>query len=106
MRRLPSTSPTLMLSPRPLAANNKYLEANLNAGTRFSLLLAVLCAFAAISLAQDAHFHNAPVSTMHQQNPLAGQSAAIPAGAKLYSANCAACHGATGEGGGNIPALS
>jgi glucose/arabinose dehydrogenase len=43
---------------------------------------------------------------MHRQNPLAGQSAAIPAGAKLYAANCAACHGATAQGTGDIPALS
>jgi glucose/arabinose dehydrogenase len=78
----------------------------LNAGPRSSLSLAVLCAFATISLAQDARFHNAPEPTMHQQNPLAGQSAAIPAGAKLYAANCAACHGATAQGTGNIPALS
>jgi glucose/arabinose dehydrogenase/mono/diheme cytochrome c family protein len=78
----------------------------LNARTRSTISLAVLCAVAAISLAQDAHFHNAPVSTMQQPNPLAGQSAAIPAGAKLYAFSCAACHGVAAQGTGNIPALS
>jgi len=43
---------------------------------------------------------------MHQKNPLAGQHAAVVAGAKLYAANCSACHGATGQGSGNIPSLS
>src|SRR5258707_4309814 len=57
-------------------------------------------------MAQDAHYHNAPPSTMRQKNPLAGQHAAVVAGAKLYAANCSACHGATGQGSGNIPSLS
>jgi len=56
--------------------------------------------------AQDAHFHNAPTSTVSQKNPYAGQQAAATAGAKLYATNCAACHGANGNGTGNIPALS
>jgi glucose/arabinose dehydrogenase len=43
---------------------------------------------------------------MHQLNPVVGQPAAVAVGAKLYAANCAACHGATGQGTGNIPALS
>jgi glucose/arabinose dehydrogenase len=43
---------------------------------------------------------------MHQKNPLAGQQKAIDSGAKLYAANCVACHGAAGQGSGNIPALS
>lgn len=29
----------------------------------------------------------------------------VSAGAKLYAANCASCHGANGEGGGQIPAV-
>jgi glucose/arabinose dehydrogenase len=43
---------------------------------------------------------------MLHKNPFAGQKKAIEAGAKLYSANCVACHGAAGRGSGNIPALS
>ena len=78
----------------------------MNLGLRSYLSLAVLSAFAAISSAQDAHFHNAPTATKRQQNPVAGQRAAVAAGAKLYAASCAACHGTTGQGSGNIPALS
>jgi glucose/arabinose dehydrogenase len=78
----------------------------LNIGTRSSLLAVALCVIATTSSAQDAHFHNAPTPTMHQLNPVVGQPAAVAAGAKLYAANCAACHGATGQGTGNIPALS
>jgi glucose/arabinose dehydrogenase/cytochrome c5 len=81
------------------------LEENLKVGTRSCLLFAAICVIATTSSAQDAHFHNAPTSTKHQQNPLAGQPAAIAAGAKLYGASCAACHGATAQGSGNIPAL-
>jgi len=78
----------------------------LNLGPRSYLSLAMLSAFATISSAQDAHFHNAPTATKRQQNPVAGQRAAVAAGAKLYAANCAACHGTTGQGSGNIPAVS
>lgn len=74
--------------------------------TRIHLVAAMLGFIPAVCLAQDAHFHNAPAATMHEKNPLAAQQAAITAGAKLYSANCVACHGAAGRGSGNIPALS
>jgi glucose/arabinose dehydrogenase len=78
----------------------------LNVRTCSYLIVAALCAFPTISPAQDAHYHNAPASTMHQTNPLAGQHAAVVAGAKLYGTNCSACHGATAQGSGNIPPLS
>jgi len=78
----------------------------LNVRTRSRFLVATLGLIPAISPAQDAHFHDAPAATMHQKNPLAGQQAAIDAGAKLYVANCLACHGAAGRGSGNVPALS
>jgi glucose/arabinose dehydrogenase len=70
------------------------------------LLVAIFGFISAISPAQDAHFHNAPKATMQHKNPLAGEQTAIDAGAKLYAANCVACHGAGGRGSGNIPALS
>jgi glucose/arabinose dehydrogenase len=78
----------------------------LNVITRSYLFAAALCAIPTISPAQDAHFHNAPTSTMQQKNTLAGQHAAVEAGAKLYAAYCSACHGATGQGSGNIPSVS
>jgi glucose/arabinose dehydrogenase len=56
--------------------------------------------------AQDAHFHNAPAATGQDKNPFAGQDAAVTAGAKLYAANCASCHGPTGKGTGNVPPLT
>jgi len=56
--------------------------------------------------AQDAHFHNAPPSSIQLKNPYAGQHAAVVAGAKLYATNCGSCHGINGRGTGNIPALS
>ena len=56
--------------------------------------------------AQDAHFHNAPASSLQLKNPYSGQAAAVEAGAKLYAMNCGSCHGINGRGTGNIPALS
>lgn len=80
-------------------------------GIRYYLGLAaigcVASAFMASRLAaQDAHFHNAPVESAQLKNPLAGQEAAIATGAKLYATYCASCHGANGQGSGEIPALS
>jgi glucose/arabinose dehydrogenase/cytochrome c5 len=56
--------------------------------------------------AQTSRFHDAPASADDSKNPYAGQQAAAQAGAELYSANCAACHGQRGQGTGNIPALA
>ena len=76
----------------------------------FSLAVAIYAvAFVFLSarlLAQDTHFHNAPKSSAQTQNPFAGQQAAVDEGAKLYAKNCAACHGANGQGTGNIPPIS
>ena len=55
---------------------------------------------------QDPNFHNASPSSAQQKNPYAGQAAAIAAGAKLYATNCSVCHGTSGQGTGNIPAVS
>ena len=54
----------------------------------------------------DRTFHGAPSSAKSQKNRYAGKKAAIAAGAKLYSANCSSCHGASGRGTGNIPPLA
>lgn len=78
----------------------------MNVRTRSWFFIATLGLIPAISSAQDSHFHGAPATTLHQKNPLAGKHAAVDAGAKLYAANCVACHGAAGHGSGNIPALS
>jgi glucose/arabinose dehydrogenase len=56
--------------------------------------------------AQKPRFHDAPASATQSKNPYAGQRPAIQAGAKLYAANCAACHGQNGQGTGNIPPLA
>jgi len=56
--------------------------------------------------AQTARFHDAPASASTMKNPDAGNKDAAEAGAKLYAANCAACHTPTGKGTGNIPSLA
>jgi glucose/arabinose dehydrogenase len=58
------------------------------------------------SLAQSARFHDAPASASEMKNPMVGNKEAAEAGAKLYAADCAACHTPTGKGTGNIPSLA
>ena len=80
-------------------------------GARSYFFTAAVCAIAWIFpssrlAAQDAHFHNAPTSSVQLKNPYSGQSAAVAAGSKLYTMDCGSCHGVRGRGTGNIPALS
>jgi glucose/arabinose dehydrogenase len=56
--------------------------------------------------AQTARFHDAPASAADGRNPDAGKKDAAEAGAKLYAADCAQCHGVSGRGSGNLPALA
>ncbi len=51
-------------------------------------------------------FHHAPPSAASLVNPYRGQASAADAGGKLYAAQCAACHGRSAEGTGNVPALA
>src|SRR6202795_2806461 len=58
----------------------------------------------AASVAKDQVFHSAPASAKSERNPYQGQNAA--SGKAAFQLNCAACHGPTGEGSGNIPSLA
>ena len=71
----------------------------------FFVTLMLVVAYSFLSTAEST-FHGAPASAAQTQNPYAGQAAAIEAGAKLYSANCGACHGRKGRGTGNVPPLA
>ena len=75
--------------------------------TRLMTACAALFALATLSvlLAQSPAFHNAPASAAASKNPLAGNANAAQAGAAVFSENCAVCHGAQGQGTGNIPDL-
>ncbi|HEY2458626.1 MAG TPA: PQQ-dependent sugar dehydrogenase [Candidatus Acidoferrum sp.] len=84
---------------------------NVQHPVRPHLLVAALCTFPLIFVvarlaAQDAHFHNAPSSSAQQKNPYEGKPDAVTAGSKLFATSCAACHGATGQGTGNVPPLT
>jgi glucose/arabinose dehydrogenase/mono/diheme cytochrome c family protein len=57
-----------------------------------------------VSQAQDATFHSAPASAKQERNPFAGQQTGSEK--SLYRLRCASCHGESGEGTGNIPALA
>ena len=70
-------------------------------------IFAILCILLALQLAaQGKLFHNAPPSSAQLKNPYAGQHADVVAGSKLFAANCGSCHGVSGRGAGNVPALS
>lgn len=69
-----------------------------------AVAVAVFCA--ATSLwAQDANFHNAPASSAAAQNPHMTEADA-QAGGTIYQQRCAACHGPTAKGAGNVPGLA
>jgi len=69
------------------------------------LLLAAIGACLPVT-AQTSTFHNAPTTVEQTKNPYAGKHAAAQAGANLFARHCASCHGPTGGGTGNIPALA
>ena len=72
----------------------------------FSILSFVLVLIpAAVVIAADQPFHDAPPSARAMKNPLAGQQDAIEAGKVLYQRNCLACHGKALQGTGNVPSL-
>src|ERR1700722_12889685 len=60
----------------------------------------------AVGHADTTDFHHAPASPSSRENPRRGSAASAQAGAALYATHCAACHGASAEGSGNIPALA
>jgi glucose/arabinose dehydrogenase/cytochrome c5 len=66
--------------------------------------MAVFAAATALS-AQTTNFHDAPASAAAQENPYSGQADA-QAGHEIYTQKCAACHGQSAQGAGNIPALA
>ncbi len=84
---------------------NMGSKARLTIGFFALLSLSAFLIFPSLK-AQNARFHDAPASAADSKNPYAGQKPAAEAGAKLYAANCAACHGQKGQGTGNIPALA
>ncbi|MDP9011576.1 MAG: PQQ-dependent sugar dehydrogenase [Pseudomonadota bacterium] len=54
----------------------------------------------------DPPFHHAPASASRLVNPYAQNAKAAAAGGGLYAEHCAACHGRSAEGSGNIPPLA
>jgi glucose/arabinose dehydrogenase len=83
------------------AATNTSTKTPRDAFAKCLVLSLLLCA---TSVAQNENFHNAPAAAKSQNNPYAGQNTA--AGNTVFQLNCAACHGPTGEGSGNVPALT
>ena len=70
------------------------------------IALAIALTFApALLAAADGPFAKVPAHARAQKNP-ASDAASIEKGRALYAANCSACHGPSGEGQGNIPAIA
>jgi glucose/arabinose dehydrogenase/mono/diheme cytochrome c family protein len=77
----------------------------------FRVLTLLLATFTATSIlllspatAQNPSFHGAPPSAKAMKNPYAGQP--TDAARLTYQDHCAKCHGANGDGSGNIPSLT
>jgi glucose/arabinose dehydrogenase/mono/diheme cytochrome c family protein len=68
--------------------------------------LLALCASAIFPVsAQTPSFHGAPDSARQTRNPYHGTLRALAAGKRVYANTCANCHGAAGQGTGNVPPL-
>jgi glucose/arabinose dehydrogenase/mono/diheme cytochrome c family protein len=66
----------------------------------------IFALFAAVTTTVSAqNFHDAPASSAATQNPHTTQADA-QAGGAIYQQKCAACHGPTAKGAGNVPALA
>ncbi len=72
----------------------------------FLATIAFLSVMPISSRAEDAAFHKAPASAKKLTNPYSGQPQAVEAGGKLYANTCSKCHGANGQGTGNVPPLT
>lgn len=72
-----------------------------------SISFLVIAAFAVVTSlsAQTTSFHSAPASAAGLANPYSGRTNA-ETGRELYGQRCAACHGQSAQGAGNIPALA
>ena len=55
--------------------------------------------------AQSSGFRNAPASAVQMKNPYSGNTQAAAGGKKVYSQNCAQCHGNNLQGMGPAPTL-
>lgn len=53
----------------------------------------------------DRPIQRAPAEFAAKNNPMQGNESARRAGAKLYTRECASCHGTDGKGGGTAPPL-
>ena len=75
--------------------------------TRFCLpsAIAATILFAALGLAQQPTFRNAPASAAAIKNPYAHSASAAAAGQEAYAKTCAQCHGKNLAGMGPAPAL-
>jgi mono/diheme cytochrome c family protein len=81
--------------------------------TTFKILLAALVACLPLSLIakkprnteNDPLLADAPAKAQSLTNPYAGKPEAIQAGKKLFTRNCASCHGADAKGHEDAPNL-
>jgi len=83
------------------------LTASARSSLRFSAILAAVFVLSCILAvyAQGTGFHNAPASAAQSKNPYSGDAQAAAGGKKLYSQNCAQCHGNNLQGMGPAPTL-
>lgn len=71
----------------------------------FSLLAFAASSAFFVAVAQNPSFHGAPPSAGEKKNPYADSAAAHSDGKTVYADHCAVCHGAEGQGTGNVPPL-
>ena len=88
-------------------AKHAFVKLSLSRSLRVALIAGLFAGAASpLAAADTTSFHGVPSAAASVANPYSGQASAIRAGSQLYAAHCASCHGGSGQGSGNIPALS
>jgi glucose/arabinose dehydrogenase len=93
----------------PLSCTIAWSDKGESVKVRVSVLASSIALSTAIATfpsqlkAQDKNFHDAPASAKQMTNPYSGPAAA---GRLSYQNSCSNCHGANGQGSGNIPQLT
>jgi glucose/arabinose dehydrogenase len=85
---------------------NRFADLSQKLSVSVPLLLLSVGLAASLLFAQNASFHNAPANAKADQNPYAGSADAAAAGKAVYLNSCVTCHGASGQGSGNVPPLA
>jgi mono/diheme cytochrome c family protein len=84
---------------------DEEIEGQSGVPVRFLRIILIAFLLTCTVLAVSDWQKKVPESARTRQNPIASSPESIAAGKEIYTAKCAKCHGANGEGKGRHPSL-